>query len=148
MDNTREKLIELLKDTHGNAGWHRWGYEEVADYLISSGVRSEEKQATSDETSKWIPVTERLPEVKGFYLTARKKDVFVEQWNGVWFSQRCHLAQPTNWMPLPEPPKETPEENADRCVCCGEIIPEGRQVCPNCLVTVKKGKDYGRENAE
>ena len=22
------------------------------------------------------------------------------------------------------------------CVCCGEIIPEGQQVCPNC----KKGK--------
>jgi hypothetical protein len=21
---------------------------------------------------------------------------------------------------------------AERCVCCGEIIPEGRQVCPNC----------------
>lgn len=21
---------------------------------------------------------------------------------------------------------------ADRCVCCGEIIPEGRMVCPNC----------------
>ena len=20
----------------------------------------------------------------------------------------------------------------DRCVCCGEIIPEGRQVCPTC----------------
>ena len=20
----------------------------------------------------------------------------------------------------------------DRCVCCGEIIPEGRQVCPIC----------------
>jgi Lar family restriction alleviation protein len=20
----------------------------------------------------------------------------------------------------------------ERCVCCGEIIPEGRQVCPNC----------------
>lgn len=20
----------------------------------------------------------------------------------------------------------------DRCVCCGEIIPEGRQVCPMC----------------
>ena len=24
----------------------------------------------------------------------------------------------------------------NRCVCCGEIIPEGRQVCPNC----EKGK--------
>ena len=22
--------------------------------------------------------------------------------------------------------------NVNRCVCCGEIIPEGRQVCPNC----------------
>ena len=20
----------------------------------------------------------------------------------------------------------------DRCVCCGEIVPEGRQVCPTC----------------
>ena len=26
--------------------------------------------------------------------------------------------------------------DADRCVCCGEIIPEGRIVCPNCLVCV------------
>lgn len=26
----------------------------------------------------------------------------------------------------------------DRCVCCGEIIPEGTWVCPNCLVCVKK----------
>ena len=23
-------------------------------------------------------------------------------------------------------------ENANRCVCCGAIIPEGRQVCPQC----------------
>ena len=22
--------------------------------------------------------------------------------------------------------------DADRCVCCGEIVPEGRQVCPQC----------------
>lgn len=22
--------------------------------------------------------------------------------------------------------------NADRCVCCGEPVPEGRQVCPSC----------------
>ena len=24
--------------------------------------------------------------------------------------------------------------SVDRCVCCGEIIPEGRQVCPKCEV--------------
>ena len=23
-------------------------------------------------------------------------------------------------------------DNSDRCVCCGEIIPEGRMVCPAC----------------
>lgn len=23
-------------------------------------------------------------------------------------------------------------EHLERCVCCGAIIPEGRQVCPNC----------------
>ncbi len=22
--------------------------------------------------------------------------------------------------------------NAEHCVCCGAIIPEGRQICPNC----------------
>lgn len=29
--------------------------------------------------------------------------------------------------------------NADRCVCCGEIIPEGQMICPNCLVKTKDG---------
>ena len=31
----------------------------------------------------------------------------------------------------------------DRCVCCGAIVPEGRMVCPNCLLTVKEGEDDG-----
>ena len=26
----------------------------------------------------------------------------------------------------------TMPNNADRCVCCGDVIPEGRQVCPKC----------------
>ena len=32
----------------------------------------------------------------------------------------------------------------DRCVCCGEIIPEGRQVCPQC---VKAADLISREEA-
>jgi RNA polymerase subunit RPABC4/transcription elongation factor Spt4 len=28
----------------------------------------------------------------------------------------------------------------ERCICCGEIIPEGRMVCPNCLVS-NEGKE-------
>ena len=26
----------------------------------------------------------------------------------------------------------------DRCLCCGEIIPEGQQVCKNCLVVARE----------
>lgn len=26
----------------------------------------------------------------------------------------------------------------NRCVCCGEIIPEGRMVCPNCEEEAKE----------
>ena len=26
----------------------------------------------------------------------------------------------------------------DKCVCCGAVIPEGRQVCPNCFSSVEK----------
>lgn len=27
--------------------------------------------------------------------------------------------------------------NADHCVCCGEFVPEGRQICPQCENKVK-----------
>lgn len=30
---------------------------------------------------------------------------------------------------------------AEFCVCCGEIIPEGRQVCPNCEEKANKSKE-------
>lgn len=28
----------------------------------------------------------------------------------------------------------------NRCVCCGEIIPEGRLVCPSCVAKIGKKK--------
>ena len=28
--------------------------------------------------------------------------------------------------------------SVNRCICCGEIIPEGRWVCPNCMVCVEE----------
>lgn len=31
--------------------------------------------------------------------------------------------------------------DADRCVCCGEIIPEGRMVCPQCEYKAKENKN-------
>ena len=104
MPNTREKLIELLEDTRNNAAWHHWGYEESADHLIANGVRLEEKQATSDE-SKWIPVTERLPEeYKAVFVCYESGKVYINYTTrgGKWHSIGDDI---THWMPLPEPPK-------------------------------------------
>ena len=142
MPNTREKLIELLGnmscDSLGIDGCDvcKYRYEidcnacAFADHLIANGVRLEEKQATSDETSKWIPVTERLPEENGDYLVfkdnrygcrveilgfakdGRKVDKydFYRGWKNVWYyydSEWGHITtgNVTHWMPLPEPPK-------------------------------------------
>lgn len=33
--------------------------------------------------------------------------------------------------------------DADRCVCYGEIVPEGRQVCPSCTEAYIMTKDMG-----
>jgi hypothetical protein len=30
------------------------------------------------------------------------------------------------------PLKDDVYDNANRCVCCNAVIPEGRQICPNC----------------
>ena len=35
--------------------------------------------------------------------------------------------------------KKERSEMAERCLFCGEIIPEGRQVCPNCERKVDNG---------
>lgn len=34
----------------------------------------------------------------------------------------------------------------ERCICCGEIIPEGRQVCPSCEAAAKEATTDGKEN--
>ena len=37
--------------------------------------------------------------------------------------------------------------NSEYCVCCGEEIPEGRQVCPDCEAKVYNSKE-GDENEQ
>ena len=68
MDNTREKLIELLckvQDYGTKNTCEEWSVtveckdnDEIADYLIANGVTLDNQVSSS----KWIPVTERLPE--------------------------------------------------------------------------------------
>ncbi len=154
MPNTREKLIEMLDDALLSVNWDSHDYPDTdaaADILISNGVTIQDdhhwateqayKNGYADGQPKWISVKERLPQENGYYLCVvctsavnqrkeyRRMILFWE--DNVWIdmSNCFRTRKPTHWMPLPEAPKV---DNADRCVSCGEIIPEGRQVCPNC----------------
>lgn len=106
MDNIREKLVELIYRAHHNAscvigygGSEGEALEEEARYLLAHGVTVQE----------WIPVTERLPEKSGEYLT------YCGDYNGVCVlyyevlktkgKWRTRWKEVTHWMPLPAPPK-------------------------------------------
>ena len=87
--DVREKLVELL-DIIIQPGQRTLG--DIADYLISNGVTVQE----------WIPVAERLPDVKKFVLVYDKiNGVCLDYRDGDSFGY-CEV---THWMPLPEKPK-------------------------------------------
>jgi hypothetical protein len=119
----REKLIELLENDDcpllyvlgENVG-------ALADYMIANGVTFAKD---IDVPSKWIPVTERLPdlipcgagtaysEAVNVLTTGRK--VLTAIWDGTSFIADAEFWESegegiTHWtpipLPLPEPPKE------------------------------------------
>lgn len=132
MDNTREKLIELIINTYmpimrGNdvVGQFRIKEHEaksIADHLIANGVT----------VQKWIPVSERLPDIsdldkewsktvlfrttQGYILSGYRhigrpqKSFYDDDWTTpYWLNESEEVEfeddEVTHWMPLPEPPK-------------------------------------------
>lgn len=108
----REKLIELLLtepwtiQARGNS--KRFAAAgRVADRLLANGVIF----ATENHVgSKWIPVTERLPEGGELVLAGDYRDRWVGRArflpDGSWYVRTGFLDNDeiTHWMPLPEPP--------------------------------------------
>lgn len=125
MPNTREKLIELITDKENDLirkiVWFTDTYriKEVADHLIANGVTFAED---INVPSKWIPVSERLPDKHGkpyvCLLTFPHGGQFpyILNWyeygdngyvNGRHFQDEgLDGMKVTHWMPLPQPPKE------------------------------------------
>ena len=108
----REKLIELLDEMqhYGTAVEFGKNYvynEPIADHLIANGVT----------VQKWIPISERLPELHTKVLCCGKRGGrFIAETTVVVLGGREHICwdrrngrgcpEVTHWMPLPEPPKE------------------------------------------
>lgn len=94
-------------------------YESLKDYECTGMSPGDIKTMAisalrEQEERRWIPVTERLPELGERVLCTDGVAVF-EQYRvelscvyGIWdrFGMRSPMQEVTHWMPLPEPPKE------------------------------------------
>ena len=99
MDNTREKLIDILSTAHesyySKFDPSKTYMDVMADHLIANGVM----------VQKWIPLSEQKPDRDTLVI------VFFEGMRGTPAETQimygwCIGGSASHWMPLPEPPKE------------------------------------------
>ena len=98
--DVREKLVELIcmfcSGLSVSDITPPYGYENLADYLISNGVTVQE----------WVSVDDRLPKPFESVLVLRDGKISIDynEENG-WFAYDFNGKRVTHWMPLPEKPK-------------------------------------------
>ena len=104
-----EDLIETLRFCAKNGYCHDCPYEKPCAGTMGDGLYCEAADAI-EELSKprWIPVTERLPEKEGEYLTYSKsgdvcRNAFLVFPDGMtkWYHNYEIWGGITHWMPLP-----------------------------------------------
>ena len=60
------------------------------------------KLARMEAAERWIPVSERLPEIDGEYICYNGKSFDVDYWDGDSWNFNCGI---THWRPLPSAPE-------------------------------------------
>lgn len=113
MDNTMERLTEILRNGILAAmdDDNRYLYTDVVDYMMAHGVTLDNQVSSS----KWIPVTERLPDKDTLVLcVGSKAGMFLGYVRSLYGDDvTAYTIVPNSrssrytkyWMPLPEPPK-------------------------------------------
>ena len=122
-----EEVPEEERPIYGADTWHSCDVDRVGldgadliERLTARCARYAEEIAVAQERTRWIPVTERLPEATdGDYVLAcvTWKDAHIDYQNAVvmaFVSEKglvdvemdCVLDGVTHWMPLPEGPEE------------------------------------------
>lgn len=124
-----EEVPEEERPIYGADTWHSCDVDRVGldgadliERLTDRCARYAEEIAVAQERTRWVPVTERLPELQSWgastvVLGLIKNEnapslnklhdltlcVYCD--NGIW-SMPGRYAAITHWMPLPEPPEE------------------------------------------
>lgn len=83
--------------------------EDVVKYIMICELIDREGSQFEEKTSKWIPVSERLPEKNGYYLVTDFESVEEAyfSFDRIWLSRyEDKMKGVTAWMPLPDPYKE------------------------------------------
>ena len=87
---------QAIKATYG---FERYTGIDEAPYEYAENILRDLPPVTPKQT-RWIPVSERLPDKNGRYLVTVKQGYVTF---GAWIDVAENWAQVTAWMPLPEP---------------------------------------------
>lgn len=97
---TIDKTIEELKAYHHGFTGYAGDFQQTIDNAIKA----------LEQEPRWIPVSERLPEENGYYLTTT---MYHEVYCDCWEEERFNRTEAViAWMPLPKPYE--PQESEDK----------------------------------